>query len=135
MLTTCQIILLWTNKTKQSFRARIQWMKHPLMYTMQIVNEKGQYGHEMSGWLVTDWYAFINHVAWLLSGAVLLEGLNGQRHPRCYENIWHLINFLMCNLNLAYVLTKINLKYRNKTSVYILTLLFGYINFIINDHK
>jgi len=54
-------------------------MKHPLK---QIVNEKGQYGHELSGWLVTDWSTFINHVAWLLSGAALLEGLNGQRHPR-----------------------------------------------------
>jgi len=61
--------------------ARIQWMKHPLKHTMQIVNEKGQYDHELSGWLVTDWYTFINHVAWLLSGAALLEGLNGQRHP------------------------------------------------------
>jgi len=48
---------------------------------MQIVNEKGQYGHELSGWLVTDWYTFINHVAWLLSGAALLEGLADKDTP------------------------------------------------------
>ena len=120
-----------------SLRARIQWMKHPLKHTMQIVNEKGQYSHELSGCLVTDWYTFINHVAWLLSGAALLEGFNGQRHPRCHENIWNLIYFLMCNLNLAYVLTKLikNIETKQAFDFYILTLLFGYINFIINDHK
>jgi len=78
-------------------------------------------------WSLID--TFINHVAWFLSGAAFLEGLNGQRHPRCYENIWNLIYFLMCYLNLAYVLTKINLKYQNKTSVWLL-----YTNIIILLH-
>ena len=68
--------------------------------TMQLVkvNEKGQHGHELSGWLGTDCYTLIKHVAWLLSGSALSEGFNVHILSQLLKHIFEF--FLICRFYL-----------------------------------